>query len=606
MASRSRGGTTAGHPDGAGTEIPWCNTQSVRDQERARSPWGWLTVGVLAVAIGILAVFIGARLAIPDEQAFVSIDQWEWSSAGATVRSVAPESLPADRRLLDGDVVSAVDGRSLESWADAAFRPPDSGTVAPAVDGPLRIDVIRAGAPAVVDVLPGSFPVGRVMADGWPLLVFLGLMVVVSTFVAVRRSDLIVARVLLLGSVGYLASALPWQLGLAPTDLVRAGPLLFAFILTGPLNLLFWSAALHVVLVFEAPASRERRRRLLTIAWLAPPIALGLGVLATRLASGSTLAWIGTWTTVESAVVGVVLTLALIGTVGAYRRAHPALRHDVRWIAFAFGAAGLATLGLVIVPVVLTGRPIAPRATLALLAVPIPLALAVAVVRDRLFEIDVLRQSREALVVAREDERRRLRRDLHDGLGPSLAAMTIKLGVARRQIRDDPMRAEVLVDEVTGEAQAAIAEVRRMASELRPPALDEVGLVEAIRRRADGFAVERVEGAGVPPRIEVVGPETRPNLGAAAEVAAYRIAVEAMTNVVRHAGASRCRVTISIEEGIRLTIVDDGAGLRPGWRMGVGTASMRERAAELGGECTVERGAEGGTRVDAHIPLGAG
>lgn len=574
--------------------------------DRARSPWGVVTVGVLAISIAVLVVFIGARVAIPDEQAFVSIDQWNWSSDGATVRSVAPEALPPDRRLLDGDVVSVIDGRSLESWANAASRPLDSGASAPGADATLRIDVIRAGAPAVVEIVPGPFPVARILADGWPLLVFLGLMVVVSVFIAVRRPELIVARVLVVGAVGNLASALPWQLGLVPTDLVRAGPPLVAFMLTGPLNLLFWSAALHIVLIFEAPARSERRRRLLTLAWLAPPVALGIGVLATRLATGSTLAWIGTWAPVQSAVVGAVLTLALIGTVGAYRRAHPALRHDVRWIALAFAAAALATLGLVILPVVLAGHPIAPRAALALLAIPIPVALANAVLRDRLFEIDVLRQSREALVVAREDERRRLRRDLHDGLGPSLAAITVKLGVARRQIRDDPARAEVLVDEVTGEAQAAIAEVRRMASELRPPALDEVGLVEAIRRRADGFAVERTDAAGVPPRIEVVGPETLPTLGAAAEVAAYRIAVEAMTNVVRHADASRCQVTISIDDGIRLEVVDDGVGLRPGWHMGVGTASMRERATELGGDCTVERGEEGGTRVDAHIPLGAG
>ena len=257
-------------------------------------------------------------------------------------------------------------------------------------------------------------------------------------------------------------------------------------------------------------------------------------------------------------------------------------------------------------PLVLTGRPIAPTPALALIAISIPIALALAIVRDRLFEIDVLRQSREALVVAREDERRRLRRDLHDGLGPSLAAMTVKLGIARRQVRDDPASAEVLLDQVTGEAQAAIAEVRRMASELRPPALDEVGLVEAIQRRADGFAVERTDAAGAPPLIAVTGPDVMPTLSAAAEVAAYRIAVEAMTNAVRHANARHCSVTIAVDDRLRLTVIDDGDGLPLGWRMGVGTASMRERAAELGGACTIARDAAGGTRVDADIPLGAG
>ena len=574
--------------------------------ERARSPGGVLSFVVLVVSIGVLVVSIGTRATVPGEQAYVSIDQWEWTAQGGTVLSVAPDALPADRRLLTGDVVSVIDGRSLESWADAALRPIQPGPSARPPDAPLRIDVFRDGSPTALEVQPAPFPVVPVLADGWPLIVFLGLFVIVSAFIAARRSDLVVARVLLIGSMGNLASALPWQLGLAPTELVRGGPALLAFILTGPLNLLFWSAALHVVLVFEPRGDEVRRDRLVRLAWAIPPIALVLGVVATRLASGSTLAWIGTWLSVQSAIVGVLLTLALIGTVGAYRRAHPALRHDVRWIALAFGAAGLATLGLVVVPIVLTGRPIVPRATLALLAIPIPVALAVAVARDRLFEIDVLRRSREALVVAREDERRRLRRDLHDGLGPSLAAMTVKLGIARRQVRTDPASAEALLDQLTGETQAAIGEVRRMASELRPPALDEVGLIEAIRRRADGFAVDRADPAVAPPLIEVTGPPIMPTLSAAAEVAAYRIVVEAMTNAVRHAGARHCTVTITADDALRLAVVDDGAGLPPGWRMGVGTASMRERAAELGGDCTIGPEATGGTRVDAYIPLGAG
>ncbi|MDP9482096.1 MAG: hypothetical protein M3P84_02610, partial [Chloroflexota bacterium] len=85
--------------------------------DRARSPWGVLTVVVLVLSIGVLVVLIAARGAIPDEQAYVSVDRWDWTSDGATVRSVAPEALPPDRRLLDGDVVSLIDGRSLESWA---------------------------------------------------------------------------------------------------------------------------------------------------------------------------------------------------------------------------------------------------------------------------------------------------------------------------------------------------------------------------------------------------------------------------------------------------------------------------------------------------------
>jgi signal transduction histidine kinase len=446
-----------------------------------------------------------------------------------------------------------------------------------------------------------------VLLAGWPLVLFATLLVLVSGFIVVRRPDLAVARVLMVGSIGNLASTVPWQLGLQPTDLVRGGPGLVSFALTGPINLLFWSAAVHIILVFQTEPDEGRRQWAVRAAWLVPPIALVVGVSATRLALPSTLAWIDSWAAVQSAVVGGMLVLALIGTVVAYRRAQPALRHDVRWIALAFALAAIAMLGFVVIPILLTGQPIATRPAIALLALPIPIALAVAVVRDRLFEIDVLRQSREALVVAREDERRRLRRDLHDGLGPSLAAMTLKLGVARLQVRDDPATAEALLDEITGETQAAIAEVRRLASGLRPPALDEVGLVEAIRRRAESFAVE--PGLiGAPPRIEVVGPAELPTLSAAAEVAAYRIAVEAMTNAVRHAAAQNCRVTIGVGVGdtLELEVVDDGVGLPPGWRMGIGTASMRERAIELGGRCTIDRRPGGGTRVDAGLPFGAG
>ncbi len=575
--------------------------------ERARASWGALTVAIVTVAVAILVLFVTVRAVSPAEQAHVSIDQWDWTADGVAVQGDASVATPPDRRLLDGDIVTAIDGRSLESWATDALDPTRTGPAAAPGGGPLRIDVLRAGAPLTLLVDPAPAPVGGLLAAGWPLLAFLGLLVAVSAFIAIRRPEHPLARVLVVGSVGNLASSIPWQLGLAPTDLVRGGPGLVAFLLTGPLNLLFWSAALHVVLIFPVYAATDRHRTAVALTWLAPPIALLGGVVATRLTTPSTLLWIGGWASVESIVVGVLLSLAMLGVIPAYRRAHPDLRGDVRWIALAFGAAGIATLVFVIVPVILTGHPLASRPALALVAIPIPVTLAIAVLRDRLFEIDVLRRSREALVVAREDERRRLRRDLHDGLGPSLAAMTVKLGLARRQMRDDPAGAEALLDQVTGETQAAIAEVRRLASGLRPPALDEVGLVEAVRRRADGFAVEAAPGVGIPPAIEVVGPERLPALPAAVEVAAYRIAVEAMTNAVRHARATRCRVGFEADDAeVRLVVEDDGAGLAPGWRMGVGLASMRERAAELGGRCDVGPGATGGTRVDARLPLGAG
>ena len=197
-----------------------------------------------------------------------------------------------------------------------------------------------------------------------------------------------------------------------------------------------------------------------------------------------------------------------------------------------------------------------------------------------------VRRSREHLVTATEEERRRLRRDLHDGLGPGLAGMVLGLARARRQIPSDPDAAAAQLDALTRQTQEAIAEVRRLVEGLRPAALDEVGLVAALTQRAESFG-----------GITVTGPDPAPELPAAAEVAAYRIAVEAMTNITRHARARAATVQIAVDGHLQLEITDDGQGLPDAFRAGVGISSMRERAAELGGHCTVEPVSPRGTRV---------
>ena len=214
-----------------------------------------------------------------------------------------------------------------------------------------------------------------------------------------------------------------------------------------------------------------------------------------------------------------------------------------------------------------------------------------------------LRRAREQLVTAREEERRRLRRDLHDGLGPALSSVMLKLAAARRQLPSDSA-ADALLAEARADLRATLADVRRLVYELRPPALDQLGLVHAIREQA-----ERCSAAGLQVRLEA--PDCRPPLPAAAEVAAFRIAQEALTNVVRHAQASTCHVRLGLEPSspmpgggaLCVEIGDDGDGLPTGPRAGVGLASMRERAEELGGTCRVERGPAGGTGVLARLPL---
>jgi len=210
---------------------------------------------------------------------------------------------------------------------------------------------------------------------------------------------------------------------------------------------------------------------------------------------------------------------------------------------------------------------------------------------------DDLRRAREALVAAREEERRRLRRDLHDGLGPALATIAMQGDTARGLVRADPAEAEALLGELAAQAQATIGEVRRLIHALRPPVLDDLGLVAALRGLAASFGT-----AG--PAIAVEAPDDLPPLPAAVEVAAYRIAQEALTNAVRHAGARRCVVTLECDGALSLRIADDGRGIPAGRAAGVGLASLRERAEELGGRCSVSAGEAKGTVVCAVLPLG--
>jgi signal transduction histidine kinase len=209
-----------------------------------------------------------------------------------------------------------------------------------------------------------------------------------------------------------------------------------------------------------------------------------------------------------------------------------------------------------------------------------------------------LQRSRERLVTAREEERRRLRRDLHDGLGPVLGALTLKLDAARNLLATNPEAVDKLLLDVKVQAQGAITDIRRLVYALRPPALDDLGLASALREYASQCA-----GAGDGLAITVDIPRVLPALPAAVEVAVYRIVLEGLNNVVRHAKARSCLVRIVINETLDVEIIDDGIGLPRDRQAGVGLISMRERAEELGGSFMDGSGPEGGTRVFASLPL---
>jgi signal transduction histidine kinase len=210
---------------------------------------------------------------------------------------------------------------------------------------------------------------------------------------------------------------------------------------------------------------------------------------------------------------------------------------------------------------------------------------------------DALRTSQRRLVQAREEERRRLRRDLHDGLGPTLASVALGLDAAAGALGTDPDRARAMLAELKAETAGAVDDIRRLVYDLRPPALDELGLAGAVRQQAERLALGN---HGMEVRVEVSG--TLPRLDAATEVAAYRIAVEAVANAARHAHAHGCRVLLASDGRLRVEVTDDGVGIPTGTRPGVGLTAMRERASEIGGECTVGPADHGGTRVLALLP----
>jgi signal transduction histidine kinase len=207
------------------------------------------------------------------------------------------------------------------------------------------------------------------------------------------------------------------------------------------------------------------------------------------------------------------------------------------------------------------------------------------------------------LVTAREEERRRLRGDLHDGLGPQLAALTLTLDAARNLLRRDPEAAEQLLAAAKGDVVTAVEDVRRVVHDLRPPALDELGLLGAVGQQVQRF--RRIEPGAQGLDVQLDVPPELPVLPAAVEVAAYRIVSEALTNVARHAGARTACVRIRCcGAALELEVADDGRGIEDGAPRGVGTASMRERAGELGGSVTVTRPPGGGTVVRAVLPVG--
>jgi signal transduction histidine kinase len=206
-----------------------------------------------------------------------------------------------------------------------------------------------------------------------------------------------------------------------------------------------------------------------------------------------------------------------------------------------------------------------------------------------------LRLARQRLIELREEERRRIRRDLHDGFGPALAGLTFTLEAVRNLTTSDLQRADALLVSATDQVQTMIGDVRRLIYGLRPPTLDQLGLTASLRALA-------TRESSPDTNVAIEAPSSMPPLPAAVEVAAYWIAQEALTNVKRHAGARNCNVRVAVEPAaLRLEITDDGRGLSLA-STGLGLHTMKERAAEIGGTCEISSRNGGGTLVAASLP----
>lgn len=209
-----------------------------------------------------------------------------------------------------------------------------------------------------------------------------------------------------------------------------------------------------------------------------------------------------------------------------------------------------------------------------------------------------VKNSRTALVKSREEDRRRLKRDLHDGIGSNLAAFHMQTYNLIKFIRTDSDKAVRVAELLRKEIKNTITEIRRIVYDLRPHSLDELGLVAAIKAYASNLSFEDDSLL-----ITVDAPEPLPFLPAAVEVAVYRIASEALTNVHKHASADQCKIRIQVGEMLSLEVSDNGVGMPTTFTAGVGIYSMNERASEIGGTFELDSKPGKGTQITVTVPM---
>jgi two-component system NarL family sensor kinase len=600
---------------------------------RTARPMGWLLLGIglcsssYAASASYVVLVLGADVTapLPDGATFAAfaawVTGWAWFPSWLLVSTALPQLLPHGRplpgrwRLLLWPV-AAVLVVGVVSFATA----PEVGFF-PAIDNPL-------GVPALARVFD---PLGTPLDVLVPVLVLASLLTVV---VRLRRADSAERRQL--GWVAYAVVVAVALVAFAPALWVNVAVLLVpAGIAVAALRYRLYDLDLLVnrTLVAGVLLGLAALAYVAVVAWIGSLVGTSGGVTPFLAAFAVALAFHPARIRVQRGVDRLFFgrrldPLALLRDLDTALRQAPsprvALQDAVRVVRSGLrlpGAAlevrlpsgdvvraedGVLTADVTAVPLELhddrvgtllvaprsAGEPVRGTDLRALSVLAGPLASAAYAVRLS----GDLEESRRRLLEAREEERRRLRRDLHDGLGPQLAGVVMGLDVVGSALaRGDHARASDLARSATEQAREAVEDVRRLAHGLRPPVLDDLGLVAALRSAGP------IAAPGGP-HVEVCADGDLDDLPAAVEVAAYRIALEAVTNAVRHAGATRIEVRLgAAEDVVVLEVCDDGTGLAADARPGVGLASMQERAVEVGGWCSV--GAQPrGTRVVAHLP----
>lgn len=439
--------------------------------------------------------------------------------------------------------------------------------------------LLLAGLVVVAAVVPWSF------AAGTPVLVLLALpLVPAAVTVAIVREHLFDIRLVVSRTVAWLLLSLG----------ALAGYVVLVAALDSVVTARFGRSAVVTVLVAVGVAPVLPRLQRVVDRWMygdrGDATRIATRVTA-RLASGDQETLVSV-----AAAIGAALRLPYVAVStpdGALTEdGSPPDRTEALPLCYAGEQLGTLTVGLRAGERRLAA---ADRSTLTLIAA----SLAVAVRALRL-TADV-QQSHERIVAVREEERRRIRQDLHDGLGPTLTGIALSADAAANLVDSRPTTTRDLLDALRRDTRTAIADVRRLVDDLRPSALDELGLLGALRQRADQL-MWRSDGSTFAVRLRA--PDQLPVLPAAVEVAAYRIATEALTNVARHAAATGAVLQVRCDGTLDLEVLDDGAG-SAAWCAGVGLTGMRQRALEVHG--TFQAGPSGsGGRVFVSIPLGSG